>query len=117
MQDRYSNALDEIFDNLDRKLTNGLGTDYLSTEWDLMKKNADEYLDTINSAFAVQGLENKFREAIEDANGKDIKAQQALNKLADEQLSKLRAKEKLTQYDIDRAEKLLQIEQARIALE
>jgi hypothetical protein len=35
----------------------------------------------------------------------------------DEQLSILRSKNKLTQYDVDRAEKLLQIEQARIALE
>ena len=35
----------------------------------------------------------------------------------DEQLSNLKNKEKLTQYDIDRAEQLLQIEQARAALE
>jgi len=35
----------------------------------------------------------------------------------DEQLGILRNKEKITQYDIDRAEKLLQVEQARIALE
>jgi len=35
----------------------------------------------------------------------------------DEQLNNLKNKEKLTQYDIDRAEQLLQIEQARAALE
>lgn len=117
LQDKYSNALNKIFDDLDKKLTNGLGTDYLNMEWDLMKQNADEYLDTINAAFAVQGLENKFKKAIDDSNAKNVKAQQALRNLMDDQLGKLRAKEKLTQYDVDRAEKLLQIEQARIALE
>ena len=117
LQDKYSNALNKIFDDLDKKLTNGLGTDYLNMEWDLMKQNADEYLDTINAAFAVQGLENKFKKAIDDSNAKNVKAQQALKNLMDDQLGKLRAKEKLTQYDVDRAEKLLQIEQARIALE
>ena len=35
----------------------------------------------------------------------------------DQQVENLRNKEKLTQYDVDRAEKLLQVEQARLALE
>ena len=112
---KYMNAIDNIFNELDKKISNGLGTDYLSTEWQLMNKNADEYLDTINSAFALQDLENKFNDAID--NTKNVKAQQAIKILMDEQLENLRAKEKLTQYDVDRAEKLLQIEQARIALE
>jgi hypothetical protein len=80
-----------------------------------MRKNADEYLDTINSAFALQDLENKFNDALNDT--KNLKAQQAIKTLMDAQLENLRTKEKLTQYDVERAEKLLQIEQARIALE
>ena len=115
LQDKYLNAIDSIFDALDKKISNGLGTDYLSTSWQLMNKNADEYLDTINSAFAVQELEDKFQNAINDT--KNLKNQQALKKLMDQQLDNLRAKEKLTEYDVERAEKLLQIEQARIALE
>ena len=54
LKDKYLNAIEKIFDELDKKVSGGLGTDYLSTEWDLMNKNAEEYLDTINSAFAVQ---------------------------------------------------------------
>ena len=115
LQDKYLNAIDSIFDALDKKISGGLGTDYLSTSWQLMNKNADEYLDTINSAFAVQELEDKFQNAINDT--KNLKNQQALKKLMDQQLDNLRAKEKLTEYDVERAEKLLQIEQARIALE
>jgi hypothetical protein len=79
-----------------------------------MNKNADEYLDTINTAFAIQEAEQKYQNAINDT--KNIKNQQALKKLMDEQLGILKNKEKVTQYDVERAEKLLQIEQARIAL-
>ena len=80
-----------------------------------MNKNADEYLDTINSAFAIQQTERKYQQALNDT--KNIKNQQALKTLMDEQLEILKNKQKITQYDIDRAEKLLQVEQARAALE
>ena len=115
LQDKYINAIDGIFDALDRKITNGKGTDYLNLEWDLMNKNADEYLDTINSAFALRDLENQYQDALNNAQG--IKAQRTLKQLMDQQLTNLKNKDKLTQYDIDRAQKLLEIEKARIALE
>ncbi len=115
IQDKYTNAIEKIFDTLDKKLSDGKGTDYLSTQWQLMNKNADEYLDTINTAFAIQETEQKYQDAINDT--KNIKNQQALKKLMDEQLGILKNKEKVTQYDVERAEKLLQIEQARIALQ
>lgn len=115
IQDKYINAIDKIFDTLDKKISNGYGTDYLSTEWQLMNKNANEYLDTINAAFAVQQTERKYQNAVNET--KSVKSQQKLKNLMDEQLQILRNKEKVTQYDVDRAEKLLQIEQLRIALE
>lgn len=115
LQDKYINAIDKIFDELDKKISNGKGTDYLNTEWELMNKNADEYLDTINTAFAIQETERKYQKALDET--KSIKNQQALKKLMDEQLGILKNKEKVTQYDVDRAEKLLQVEQARIALQ
>jgi len=80
-----------------------------------MQDAADEYLDTVNSAYELQSLENKFQKAINNTDG--LKNQKALKKLMDEQLENLKTREKLTQYDVDRAEKLLQVEQARIALE
>ena len=115
IQDKYVNAIDKIFNELDKKISNGKGTDYLSTQWDLMNKNAEEYLDTINSAFAIQETERKYQKAIDES--KNIKNQQTLKKLMDDQLNILRNKEKVSQYDVDRAEKLLQVEQARIALQ
>ena len=115
LQDSYSNAVAGIFYNAELQLTNGKGFDYLQTEWDLINKNADQYLDTVNAAFAIQDTQRKYQNALNDT--KNIKNQQALKKLMDQQLNILRSKEKLTQYDIDRAQKLLEIEQARIALE
>jgi hypothetical protein len=72
-----------------------------------MQDAADEYLDTINAAYELQSLENKFQKAINNTDG--LKNQKALKKLMDEQLENLKAREKLTQYDVDRAEKLLQV--------
>lgn len=105
LQNKYINAIDKIFDELDKKISNRKGTDYLNTEWELMNKNADEYLDTINAAFAIQETERKYQKALDET--KSIKNQQALKKLMDEQLGILKNKEKVTQYDVDRAEKLL----------
>ena len=115
IQNKYINAIDNIFDKLDKKISGGLGTDYLDMQWQLMNKNAETYLDTINAAFAVQDLQRKYTKAINETQS--IRNQQTLKKLMDEQLDNLREKEKISQYDVDRAEKMLQIEQARIALE
>lgn len=115
LTDKYTNAINKIFDDLNKKITSGKGLDYLDKQWQLMTKNADEYLDAINAAFGIQQIESKFIDAINNTD--TLKGQRALKKVMDQQLNNLRAKEKLTQYDVDRAEKLLQIEQARIALE
>lgn len=115
VSEKYTNAIDKIFDELDKKISNGKGTDYLSEEWDLMNKNADEYLDTINAAFAIQELQGKFQDALNKPNS--LKNQQALKDVMNQQLKILNNKQKITQYDVDRAQKMLQIEQARIALE
>ena len=115
LQDKYTNAIDKIFDELDKRISDNKGIDYLELEWELMNKNSDEYLDTINSAFKLQDLQTKFTKALNDT--KSLKGQREIKKLMDEQLKNLKAKDKLTEYDVQRAEKLLQIEQARIALE
>ena len=115
LQQQYENSVNNIFYNLDKKVSGGHGTDYLDMQWELMNKHADEYLDTINSAFAIQQTQRKYQKALDET--KSIKNQQALKKLMNQQLDILKNKEKLTEYDVERAEKLLQVEQARIALE
>jgi len=74
------------------------------------------YLDTINSAFEISKIEQAFKDAIADNEG-NLKAQQSLNNLMKEQLDYLNGKDKLTKYEVDRANALLQIEIKRLALE
>lgn len=100
---------------LNNKVTNGLGLDYVTEEWNLINKNADQYLDTINSLYGIQKIQNKYLDAIDQTD--NISAQRRLNKLMEEEVKALQEKDKLTQYDIDRAERKYQIALKQIALE
>ena len=115
LQDKYLNAINNIFANLNDKVTDGLGLDYVEQEWDLINKNADQYLDTINAVFETQQLENKYLDAIDDTD--NISAQRKLNDLMKEEIAALEQKDKLTQYDIDRANLKYEIALKQIALE
>jgi hypothetical protein len=66
------------------------------------------YLDKVNSMYEIDKLENAYKDAIDDNEG-NLKAQQSLNNLMNEQLKYLKDKDKLTKYDVDRANALLQI--------
>lgn len=113
--DKYTNTINEIFKTLEDKVTNGLGLEYINDEWTLIKDNSEQYLDAINAAYNIQATKSKYLEAINATD--DVKAQQRLNKLMEEQMAQLEAKDKLTEYDVERAEKVLTLEQKRIALE
>ena len=114
--DKYANAIDLTFDKLQKKLTDGKGLDYIEEEWELINKQADLYLDTVNSMYEIEKLENAYQDAIKDNEG-NLNAQKSLTGLMKEQLAYLKDKDKLTQYDVDRANALLQIEIKRLALE
>ena len=83
------------------EVTSGKGLDYVSEQWELINQNADQYLDTINSMYGIQKLENKYLDAIDQTDS--ISAQRKLNDLMKEEVAALEKKDKLTQYDIDRA--------------
>lgn len=114
--DKYQNTIAGIFNDMTDKLTGGMGLDYLSDQWDLINQRADKYLDDVNAAYAISELQAKVQDAINDNDG-NVKAQEQIKDLMDEQLSYLQDKENLTQYDVERAEKLLDIELKRIALQ
>ena len=115
LQDKYLNAINLIFQNLNNKVTDNLGLDYIEEEWNLINQNADQYLDTINQLFETQALENKYLDAIDQTD--NVAAQKKLKDLMDEELATLREKDKLTQYDIDRANMKYEIALKQIALE
>lgn len=113
--EEYGNTVNAIFDELNDKMTNGKGLDYLTQEWELKNDNADQYLDTINSTYEIQKLERKIQDSINNTDS--LSAQKKLNDFMDEELEMLREKEKLTQYDVDRANALYEVKLKEIALE
>ena len=96
---------------------NFLGTDleWAQTQWELINKQADMYLDDVNKAYNIQKLQNKYLNMLEKSNDLDI--QQQITAQMDEQLDKLRKKTKLSEYDVQYANAQLDILQKKIALE
>lgn len=112
---QYGNAINKIFDDIANKLTDNQGLEYAQQIWELQKKVDSSRLDTVNKTYALTSLERKINKAISDTDS--ISAQQKLNKLREEEVDTLREKEKVTQYDVDRANKLYDITLKQIALE
>lgn len=81
----------------------------------MINKNADQYLDTINSMYAIQQLQKKYQDAIDETD--NVSQQRKLNQLMNEEIRALEEKDKLTQYDVDRAELKYQIALKQIALQ
>ena len=111
----YENSIDEIFNKMNDKLTGGVGLNFAGEEWELMNENADRYLDTINSTYEVQKLQRKYQTAINNTD--NISSQKKLNDLMSQEIKYLEEKDKLSQYDIDRANMKYDIALKQIALE
>ena len=115
LQDKYLNTINLIFQNLNNKVTNNMGLDYTETEWDLINKNADQYLDTVNAIYKTQELQNKYLDAIEKSS--NPAHQKKLNDLMQQETDYLREQDKLSQYDLDRANLKYELALKQIALE
>lgn len=115
IREKFENEINIIFEKLDDKLTSGAGLDYVSDEWELIAKNSEVYLDNLNAAFGIQQLQKKYTDAINSTD--NISNQQKLNALMEQEVAALEAKDKLTQYDLDRAEKRYNLAIAQMALE
>ena len=105
--DLFSEQLDELFENFNSTA--------LTQKWDTSKKLDEALLDTVNSRFEVEKLRDKFNEAITNADS--IKAQKELSKIMEQQLAILEEKDRLSQYEIDRANQLYELTLKQIALE
>ena len=114
-ENEFLNSLNRVFQELNNKVTNGLGLAYADEQWNLLNKNADQYLDSVNAIYSVQQLQNKYLASINSYDS--VSAQQKLNKLMEQEIGYLQEQDKLSQYDIDRAELKYQIALKQIALE
>ena len=124
--DKTSDTLDKlatIYQNKITKAINGwtantaLGgdLDWVSDEWELINRNADQYLDDVNAAYNIQKLQSKYMDLLDNSN--QLAIQNKITNQMNQQLDYLREKDKLSQYDVDYANAQLEILQKTIALE
>ena len=111
---RYENRINKIFDDAEKKVA-GMSFEEADKEWESFSTYDNEFLDGINRAYGINDFKDRAEDAINSTNS--IKAQEMLNALKDDELNKLKEKNKLTQYDVDRANKMLDITLKQIALE
>lgn len=136
MKDAVANALAEagegavaaaeswiqaVADEFEAKLTNAinesLGTDVTkaSEEWELALSLDERNLDEINTAYEVSQLERKYQVSLDSMDS--ITAQNKLKNVMKEQLDILKEKDRLSQYEIDRANAVYELTLKQIALE
>lgn len=115
IQNKATNAITQIFDTLERKLTGGSSLSWMSEQWEDAQNAADGYYDDVERIYQLESLQNKFNDAIDSASS--LKTQQQLKSILDAQMDALEGKTKLSEYDIELAEKRLAVYQAQIALE
>lgn len=101
----------------DAWVKDALGTDldWMQTEWELINRNADYYLDDVNKAYNIQKLQGKYLELLDQSN--DLGIQNQITEQMKQQLEYLREKKNLSEYDVQYANAQLEILQKRIALE
>ena len=115
LQDQFKTAADEIMDSLDKGLTNGVGLDKIKKQMKERREDSKKYLDNQQKLLAITKLQSKIQKEIDSTDDPARKAK--LQKFMDQELKRLREKDKLTKYDVDRANKLYEIAQKQMALD
>lgn len=112
LKEQSNQAIDEIFDHLNEQMA-GVSLEKMKSEWDWVNRDSDDYYDTIDAAYELEKLRSQMKKAINETD--DISTQQALNQLMNDELTNLQQKDKLSKYDLERANALFDIEQKRAA--
>ena len=113
---RYEARMDHITQTALDTLYGGNGQLFANEQWDDIQAYDKDFLDRVESTLGIDQIERLYQGAIDGVAG-NVAEQNKLKKVMNDQLKILREKEHLTQYDLDRAKAVLQVEQARMALE
>ena len=114
-QKAYFAIVDKQLNAFEYGMTGGLGLERLNERWEWQQRMADKYLDTTNRIYETSALAYEFDKAARSTSS--LNTQKAINEAKEEELKILREKDKLTQYDLNRAKLRLEITQAEIALQ
>lgn len=115
MLEMYERGVQDILDKWIGSTGMGDDLDWIAEEWELINRNADYYLDDVNAAYEIQKLQGKYLDLLDNANGLDVQNQ--ITQQMAQQLSYLREKDKLSEYDVQYANAQLEILQKTIALQ
>ena len=115
LQNEFKAAVDEIMSSLEGTMTNNLGFDKLKEQQKELKEERKKYLDTEEKLLAISKLQSKVQKEIDKTDDPSKKAK--LQKFLDEEVKKLKEKDKLTKYDVDRANQLYDITMKQMALQ
>lgn len=110
----YEQEVQTIVDNFTTQL---FGADFerFKDEIDWASGENDVYLDSVNKQFQKDSLRYQYQSIINSTN--DLKVRERLTDIMERELAALEEKEQLTEKDFERAKALLEVEQARLALE
>lgn len=112
---QYENAIRQRIKNFINEFSNDYSLDAMDKQLSAMEETSSFYLDDINKAYKLQKLQNQWNDTINGATS--VTQQKALSKAMQDQLDELNKKDKLTEKDIERAQKAFDIEQKRYQLE
>lgn len=114
IQDIWNRGIEKAMDKW-IKSTLGDSLDNIQSQWELINKNADQYLDEVNAAYNIQKLQSKYTQLLDGSN--DYFVQKKITEQMNQQLKYLREKKNLSEYDVQYANAQLEILQKQIALE
>lgn len=114
LQQQYTNTVNKITNAWSTDIF-GTDLDWINTQWELINRNADYYLDDTNKAYNIQKLQSKYLDLLDGTN--DLSIQRKITSQMAEQLDYLREKTNLSEYDVQYANAQLEILQKQIALE
>ena len=126
--DTETNLLEDIASKLEsetsaamRDMVNSMfgssDTDWLSQQWEVATRNSSQYLDDYNRAFETEKLQLKYQQLLNNTQQTSFAIQQRIAAQMTQQLKFLRDKNELSEYDVQYAQKQLDILQKQIALE
>ena len=114
-QKQYENAVKVFFEIFNRQLTGGKDLDYVKDSWDRLNADADDYYDAVNGAYEINKLRNQIEKDINKST--DPNVQKQLTNFLNQQVAALEKKDKLSKYDLERANAMYDLEVKRAAFQ
>lgn len=115
LQKEFKNSIEGILSDLEKGISGGLGLDELKNQQKELKDERSKYLDGEEKLLAVSKLQQKVQKDMETTS--DPKRRAELQKFMDSELKALKEKDKLTKYDVDRANKVYDLTLKQMALD